>query len=213
MSACTVAKPIIFVVDADPLARYGVKALVESVDLECETFWSPRACLLRSQSSIPSCVILDVRLPEMNGLDLQAQLERISKSIRTIILTGHGDIPMCVRAMKSGAVDFLTKPSRDPDLLDAIRRALEQHRAYSRREQQFADLFDRFQGLDARERKILPLVTAGLLNKQIAAEIGLSEVRTKFIRSSMMTKMQARTVPDLVRMAEALKPPLRGWGP
>jgi len=149
----------------------------------------------------PACVVLDVRLPGMNGLDLQAQL---AKKIPTIVITGYGDIAMAVRAMQEGAVNFLTKPVSEQELLDAIYAGLEQHRTQLTQEAELHGLRVRFESLTAREKEVLPLVVSGLLNKQIAAEIGLSEVTVKVHRHKMMVKLNAKSVPDLVRMAEAL---------
>jgi len=194
-------QPIVFVVDDSADVREGVKQLVESVGLRCEVFTAPREFLRRGPIVGPACLILDVRLPEMNGLDLQVQLAR---KIPTIMITGYGDIPMAVRAMQEGAVSFLTKPVREQELLDAIYAGLERHRVRLAQEAELKDLHARFETLSPREKEIMPLVVAGLLNKQIAAEVGLSEVTVKVHRHKMMIKLSAKSVPDLVRMAEAL---------
>lgn len=191
----------VFVIDDHAAVRDGLRQLIESAGLRCEAFASPSEFLQRSPTDGPSCLILDVRLPEINGLDLQAQL---AQSMPIIVITGHGDIPMCVRAMQAGAVNFLTKPLREQDLLDAVYDGLERHRAQLDQEGQLKDLRARYESLSQREREILPRVTAGLLNKQIAAEVGLSEVTIKVHRHNMMVKMNAKNVPDLVRMADAL---------
>jgi RNA polymerase sigma factor (sigma-70 family) len=197
-------KPTVVIVDDDLDVREGVKALVESVGLQCQVYSSPKDFLKRSPADDPSCIILDVRLPEMNGLDLQAELARDCQGPPIIIISGYGDIPMTVRAMKAGAVAFLTKPMREQDVLDAVLAALKQHQARLEQERSFDQLRSRFQRLTDREREVLPLVTAGLLNKQIAAEMGLSEVTVKVHRHKLMVKLQAKTLPELVRMADAL---------
>jgi|SRR5579859_880873 len=203
MNVVDVEKGTVFVLDDSADVRDGLKALAESVGLRCETFGSSEE-FLRHSADGPSCLILDVRLPKTSGLDLQAELVRGSRNIPTIIITGHGDIPMTVRAMKAGAVAFLTKPLREQDVLEAIFAALERDRLRLAQEQAANDLQLRFKTLSSREREILPLITAGLLNKQIASEVGLSEVTVKVHRSHLMTKLHAKSLPDLVRMADAL---------
>jgi len=193
--------PIVYVIDDDTDVRTGVKQLVESTGLRCEAFTSPKEFLQRSPTNGPSCLILDVRLQGMSGLDWLAKL---GKNIPTILITGYGDILMAVRAMKAGAVNFLTKPLRAQDLLDAVHSGLTQHREQLKQDEDFAELLARVQTLSLKERQILPLVTAGLLNKQIAAEVGLSEVTVKVHRHKMMVKLNAKNVPDLVRIADAL---------
>jgi len=197
-------EPVVFVVDDSPDVREGVKALLETVGLQCKTFDSPKEFLGRAPDLGPACLILDVRLPEMSGLDVQTELARGSKNIPTIIITGHGDIPMTVRAMQAGAVSFLTKPVREQDLLDAVYAALDKDRARLNTELKARELRARYDNLSAREREILPLITAGLLNKQIAAEVGLSEVTVKVHRHKLMAKLNAKRLPDLVRMADDL---------
>jgi FixJ family two-component response regulator len=194
-------QPTVLVIDDNADVGSGIKQLVESIGLRCEVFSSPKEFFQRKPTGGPSCLILDVRLPEISGLDLQATLVN---DIPTVLITGHGDIPMSVRAMKAGAVDFLTKPLREQELLDAIHAGLAQHRMRLEQDEQFVELHARFQSLTPREREVMPLVTAGLLNKQIAAEVGLSEVTVKVHRHKMMVKMNAKNVPGLVRMAEAL---------
>jgi FixJ family two-component response regulator len=205
MSAVGISEPTIFVVDDNADVREGLKALVESVGFRCQVFGSANEFLGLAMDGGPSCLVLDVRLPGINGLDLQAELARRSRSIPTIIITGHGDIPMTVRAMKAGAVTFLTKPIRDQDLLDAVYGAIATDRARLTAELEDNELRARYDSLSAREREILPLVTAGLLNKQIAAEVGLSEVTVKVHRHHLMAKLNAKNLPGLVRMADALR--------
>lgn len=197
-------EPVVFVVDDSADLREGLKALFESVGLKCKVFESPGEFLGSAPESGPSCLILDVRLPEMSGLDVQTELVRRSINIPIIIITGYGDIPMTVRAMKAGAVAFFTKPVREQDLLDAVYAAIEQDRERLNRESTLRELRARHDSLTDREREILPLITAGLLNKQIAAQVGLSEVTVKVHRHKLMTKMNAKSVPDLVRMAGEL---------
>ena len=197
-------RPTVCIVDDDFDVRKGLKALLESVGLHCQVYSSPNEFLQRIPTNDPTCIILDVRLPGMSGLDLQAELARDPNSPPIIIISGYGDIPMSVRAMKAGAVGFLTKPVHEQDLLDAVFTALEQHRARLEKERSSGELRSRFQILSDREREVLPLVTAGLLNKQIAAEMGLSEVTVKVHRHKLMAKLGAKTLPELVRMADGL---------
>lgn len=195
---------IVFVVDDDPAIRAALNSLIRSVGLQVQLLSSPREFLEAKQPEVPSCLILDVRLPGMSGLDLQRQLAAASNHIPIIIITGHGDIPMSVRAMKAGAVEFLTKPFRDQDLLDAIQFALERDRSRRRQESENAALHQHFESLTAREQQILPLVISGLLNKQIAAQMGVTESTVKVHRSQLMRKMGAASLADLVRMAEKI---------
>ena len=195
--------PIVYVVDDDADVRDGLKALL-SVGLRCEVFGSAAQFLTRSGAEVVSCLVLDVRLPGLSGLDVQAQLAEAQISIPVIFITGHGDIPMTVKAMKAGAVEFLTKPVREQDLLDAVGAALQRDRLRRDREDEMRDLRRRFKALSAREQEIVALVTAGLLNKQIAAKLGVSEVTVKVHRHNAMQKLGARSVADLVRMADAL---------
>lgn len=192
------------VVDDSADVREGLKALFESVGLECKVFESPKEFLGREPENRPSCLVLDVRLPEMSGLDVQTELARASRDIPTIVISGHGDIPMTVRAMKAGAISFLTKPLREQELLDAVYAGLAKDRERLNREARARDLRARYESLTAREREIFPLVTAGRLNKQIAAEVGLSEVTVKVHRHKLMVKLNAKSLPDLVRMADDL---------
>jgi FixJ family two-component response regulator len=196
--------PVVFVVDDSVDVREGLKALVESVGYRCQVFGSAEAFLSNLPEDGPCCLIMDVRLPEISGLDFQAKLARTSRNIPTIIISGYGDIPMSVQAMKAGAVDFLTKPLREQDILDAINAALARDRARLQSDQQSQELRARLDSLNSRERAILPLVTAGRLNKQIAAEVGLSEVTVKVHRHNLMVKLKVKTLPDLVRMADLL---------
>jgi RNA polymerase sigma factor (sigma-70 family) len=196
--------PIVYVVDDDADIRNGLKALFESVGLRCEVFGSAAQFLTRNAPDEVSCLVLDVRLPGLSGLDVQDALAAAQISIPVVFITGHGDIPMTVKAMKAGAVEFLTKPVRERDLLDAVGAALQRDRLRRDREDEMRDLRRRFKALSAREQEIVALVTAGLLNKQIAAKLGVSEVTVKVHRHNAMQKLGARSVADLVRMADAL---------
>jgi FixJ family two-component response regulator len=195
---------IVFVVDDDVSVRNALKSLIRSVGLQVELFGSAQEFLQSKRQNVPSCLILDIRLPGISGLDFQRKLAEAGNFIPIIFISGHGDIPMSVRAMKGGAVEFLTKPFRDQDLLDAIHVALERDRARRQREDEIATLKDRFEWLTPREREVLPLVVSGLPNKQIAAEIGTSETTVKIHRGQLMRKMGADSLPELVRMAERI---------
>jgi len=196
---------VVYVVDDDADVREGLKALLQSVSLHCETFASTREFLRRDPVEAASCLILDVRLPGPSGLDFQAELAERHIDIPIIFITGHGDIRMSVRAIKNGAVEFLTKPVREQDLLDAVRVALEQDRARREHERRRGELMSRFVLLSEREREVMSFVVRGLLNKQIAGEMKLSEVTVKVHRHKLMRKLSAKSVPDLVRMAELLR--------
>ena len=196
--------PIVFVVDDDVNVREGLKALLESVGLQAEVFASAREFLQRKASDTVSCLVLDVRMPGMSGLDFQAELASAHADVPIIFITGFGDIPMTVRAMKAGAVEFLTKPLREQDFLDAIHVALARDRARREKEGNLRQLKSRFESLSDREREVLSLVIAGLLNKQIAGEMKLSEVTVKVHRHNLMKKLGAKSIPGLVRMADLL---------
>jgi FixJ family two-component response regulator len=198
------AGPIVFVIDDDQSVRSSLSSLFQSVDLRVEAFRSPAEFLSRSRPDAESCLILDVRLPGLSGLDFQHELAAANIAIPIIFITGHGDIPMTVKAMKAGAVEFLTKPVREQDLLDAVRLALARDRARRQSEGTTSALRARFESLTTRERQVLALVTRGLMNKNIAAEIDVSEITVKVYRRSLMTKMGAKTFAELVRMADAL---------
>jgi FixJ family two-component response regulator len=203
------AASIVYVIDDDAAILNALRSLLRSVGLEVEILGTPREFLQKKRLEGPSCLILDVRLPGKSGLDFQCELAAANIHIPIIFVTAHGDIPMSVRAMKAGAIEFLTKPFRDQDLLDAIQIGLEMDFARRQRDAEVAMLRKRFEALTAREREVLPLVVAGLLNKQIAAEIEASETTVKVHRSQLMRKMAADSVADLVRMAEKMGIPLR----
>src|ERR1700747_3425278 len=196
---------IVFVVDDDPSVRSSLKFLLSTVGLQVESFDSADAFLHRKPSDTPSCLVLDVRLPGLSGLDFQGELAARKIRIPIVFLTGHGDIPMSVRAMKAGAVEFLPKPFRDQDLLDAVRIALERDRARREQEKEVADLQQRFNSLSPREQEVISMVVSGMLNKQIAGQLGTAENTVKVHRSRAMEKMNAQTFADLVRMIEKLK--------
>jgi RNA polymerase sigma factor (sigma-70 family) len=198
------AAPVVFVVDDDADVREGLKALLDSVGLRCEVFASTREFLQRKPADTASCLVLDVRMPGTSGLDFQAELASTHVDIPVIFLTGHGDIRMTVKAMKAGAVEFLTKPVREQDLLDAINVALGRDRARRENEDKVRQLKRRFESLSDREREAMSLVITGMRNKQIASDMKLSEVTVKVHRHKIMKKLGVKSVPELVRMAEAL---------
>jgi len=197
----TEPQSIVFVIDDDAEVRKALDSLIRSVGLWARLFASAQEFLEAKRPQVPSCLILDVRLKGISGLDFQSKLADANIPIPIIFITGHGDIPMSVRAMKAGAIEFLPKPFRDQDLLDAIHLAIERDAARRQQEAELATLRERFEWLTPREREVLPLVASGLLNKQIAAEIGTSETTVKVHRSQLMRKMGADSLPELVRMA------------
>jgi len=205
----TEVTPIVFVVDDDASVGRAIKRLVESVGLRVAHFSSAQEFLRGVHHEAPSCLVLDIRLPGISGLDFQHELAAANIHIPIIFVTAHGDIQMSVRAMKAGAVEFLTKPFRDQDLLDAIQIALQRDRARRQREVGIAGLRDRYESLSAREREVVTMVVSGLLNKQIAGQIGTTENTVKAHRSRAMEKMQAQSLADLVRMVERLQIPFR----
>jgi FixJ family two-component response regulator len=199
------AVPTVYIVDDDGGVRRAVQDLVESVGLRAESFATGLEFLNTKRTSDPSCLVLDIRLPQMSGLDFQRMLADLGMQVPIIFITAHGDIPMSVRALKSGAVEFLTKPFRDQDLLDAIQHALQRDRAAREQQDEVNELHGRYLSLTAREREVMGLVVAGMLNKQIAAEIGISEATVKIHRGNVMQKMQAGSVIELVRASDKLK--------
>ncbi len=202
-----IERPVVFVVDDDPSMRSALQDLVASVGLEPRVFATPREFLQASRADVPSCLVLDVRLPGSSGLAFQEELARAGVRIPVIFITGHGDIPMSVRAIKAGAVEFLSKPFREQELLDAIHAGIERDRAQRRAAAAVADLERRFATLTERERQIMPLVIAGQASKRIAAELGVAEATVKVHRAQIMRKMQANSLPELVRMGDTLGKP------
>lgn len=199
------AAPTVFIVDDDRSMRQAIQDLVESVGLRAEAFATGDEFLNRQRTVAPGCLVLDVRLPRMSGLDFQRRLAENGIHIPVVFITAHGDIPMSVRALKLGAVEFLTKPFRDQDLLDAIQQALQRDRDAREHEAEIRDLQKRYDGLTGREREVMTLVVSGMLNKQIASEIGAKEATVKIHRGQAMRKMRAGSVVELLRMADKLK--------
>jgi FixJ family two-component response regulator len=201
------ADKIVFVVDDDPSIREAIKSLISLVGVRVETFGNAQEFLRTERPELPGCVVLDVELPGLSGLDLQRELSAHGINLPIIFITGYGDIPMSVRAMKAGATEFLTKPFRDQDLLDAIQQALERDGAARRHSKEIAELRKRFDALTSREREVMSLVVTGWLNKQIGFELKISEITVKIHRGRVMQKMGAQSLAELVRMTERLELP------
>jgi FixJ family two-component response regulator len=201
--------PIVFVIDDDRMIREGLQSLIRSVGLRVETFGSAQDFLIAKRQDAPACLVLDVRMPGLSGLDLQLKLSDANVQIPIIFITGHGDIPMSVRAMKEGAHEFLTKPVRGQDLLDAVQKAIASDRVLRKERAEVSEIRTRFDSLTPREKEVLDFVVAGLLNKQIAGEMGTSELTVKTHRAHVMEKTHADSIAHLVRMAEKLKATLR----
>jgi FixJ family two-component response regulator len=197
-------QPIVFVIDDDEFLRDALKRLFGMVGLRAETFASTADFLKRKLPAVPTCLVLDIRLPGISGLDFQAELARTGIAIPIVFMTGYGDIPMTVKAMKAGALEFLPKPFRDQDMLDAVQLALQRDRSRRQAERANAQIRASFESLTPREREVMAFVTTGLMNKQIAAEMGLAEVTVKLHRGNLMRKMNARSVAELARMAQIL---------
>lgn len=197
--------PIVFVVDDDLSVREALSSLIRSVGLRVETFASAQEFLRYQRPDVTACLVLDVRMPGLSGLDLQRELTHAEKRIPIIFITGHGDIPMSVRAMKAGAIEFLPKPFRDEDLLDAIREGLERDQVAREQRGELAEIQDKYATLTSREREVIVLLVKGMLNKQVAAELGITEITIKVHRRRILQKMNAKSLPALVRMVEKLR--------
>jgi FixJ family two-component response regulator len=202
MKATSEPQSTVFVVDDDAAMRKALQSLFRSVGLRAEAFASASEFLQSKLADVPCCLVLDVRLPGLSGLDFQSELAKANIRVPIIFMTGHGDIPMTVKAMKAGAIEFLPKPFRDQDMLDAVRIGLERDRARREDEQRLAEVRERFASLSPREQEVMGLVTAGLMNKQIAGELRLAEITVKLHRGNVMRKMEAKSLADLVRMAD-----------
>ncbi len=199
-------KPIIHVVDDDASLREALEGLFESVGLDTRGYATAQEFLNATHPDRPGCIVVDVRLPDMNGLEFQTRLVQLGVGVPVVIMTGYGDVPMSVRAMKRGAVDFLTKPFHDQDMLDAVTTAIERDRQRRKADEDITRMRQRFETLSGREKEVMMLVTSGKMNKQVAGDLGLSEITVKIHRGSAMRKMKAQTLPDLVRMAEMIRP-------